>query len=312
MPDDLPAMNAVANAVRFADGEEWVTSDEQFTDYYQHLSNCDPATDILIAMRGPRMVGYGRASWHDQFDGPRLYEPTVFTLPDEGAALLDAVMDSTERRCREIASTHPAGPKVFDAEAVDRAATRVVVLEARGYQAVRWFFAMVRPNLDDLADSPLPDGLQIRPVTPDQLRAVFDAEVEAMSDGWGFRTPTEADFEHFSSDPVEGDYTLWRVAWDGDQVAGMVRGHINELENEEYHRQRGYVENISVRRPWRRRGLARALIGATITALRERGMTEGALGVDSENASGALHLYKSCGFAVVSRNATYRKPLAEA
>ena len=118
MPDDLPAMNAVANAVRFADGEEWVTSDEQFTDYYQHLSNCDPATDILIAMRGPRMVGYGRASWHDQFDGPRLYEPTVFTLPDEGAALLDAVMEAIERRCREIASTHPAGPKLFDTEAV--------------------------------------------------------------------------------------------------------------------------------------------------------------------------------------------------
>ena len=89
----------------------------------------------------------------------------------------------------------------------------------------------------------------------------------------------------------------------------MVRGYINDEENEAYHRKRGYVENISTRRPWRRRGLARALIGATIAALRERGMSEGALGVDSENPSGALRLYESCGFVAVSRNASYSKPL---
>jgi len=70
------------------------------------------------------------------------------------------------------------------------------------------------------------------------------------------------------------------------------------------------VEDISVRRPWRRRGLARALIAASIAVLREQGMTEGALGVDTENPSGALRLYESCGFLAVKREAAYRKPLA--
>ena len=186
---------------------------------------------------------------------------------------------------------------------------RVGVLLARGYQPVRYFFAMVRPNLDDLTDAALPDGLEIREVTADQPRSIFDAQVEATRDGWGWWEPTDTDFDHWVKDPVEGDYTLWRVAWAGDQVAGMVRGYINAAENDAYRRKRGYVENISVRRPWRRRGLARALIAATISALRERGMTEGALGVDSENPSGALHLYESCGFVTVSRNATDRKPL---
>ena len=89
----------------------------------------------------------------------------------------------------------------------------------------------------------------------------------------------------------------------------MVRGYINKDENELLGRWRGWVENISVRRPYRRRGLARALIGLTIRALRERGMTDGALGVDTENPSGALRLYESCGFAAVTREAVYRKPL---
>ena len=74
-------------------------------------------------------------------------------------------------------------------------------------------------------------------------------------------------------------------------------------------RLRGYTENISVRRPWRRRGLARALIAASFPLLRARGMTEAALGVDTENLSGALRVYESCGFQSVSRETLYRKPL---
>jgi mycothiol synthase len=122
--------------------------------------------------------------------------------------------------------------------------------------------------------------------------------------------PTEETSSSSLTDPVESNLAHWKVAWDGDQVAGMVRACIRSAENEQFGRQRGWVENISVRRPWRRRGLARALIGRhRITALRERGMTEGALGVDTENLSGALRLYESCGFVVSKREATWRKPL---
>jgi ribosomal protein S18 acetylase RimI-like enzyme len=168
---------------------------------------------------------------------------------------------------------------------------------------------MVRPNLDDLPDAPMPDGLEIREVRPEQLRQIYDAEVEAFRDHWGSVELPSDEFERFVSDPVSGRYELWRVAWDGDEVAGMVRGYINDEENERYGRLRGFVEYISVRRPWRRRGLARALIAATITALRERGMTDAGLGVDSENTSGALRLYESCGFRVTQRLALYRTPL---
>jgi mycothiol synthase len=37
-------------------------------------------------------------------------------------------------------------------------------------------------------------------------------------------------------------------------------------------------------------------------------MTEAALGVDTENVSGALRIYESCGFWPVSRTTSYRKP----
>lgn len=309
MPDDLETMNDVANASRLAEGDEWVTSHEQFRAFYENLSNCDPATDIVVAERDGRMVGYGRAAWYEELDGTRVYDPVAFAVPEEGRPLLEALVEAMEERCRQVAAGHPPGRKLLQSEAGDRSVVRERMLRERGYEPVRYSFLMLRPDLDDVPDAPMPEGLEIRPVQPEHLRAIFDAEVEAFRDHWGASVPTDADYQQFLSDPVQGNHALWKVAWDGDQVAGMVRGFINEKENEQFGRRRGWVENISVRRPWRRRGLARALIAASIRTLREAGMTQGALGVDTENPSGALRVYESCGFVVSRREATYRKPL---
>jgi ribosomal protein S18 acetylase RimI-like enzyme len=184
------------------------------------------------------------------------------------------------------------------------------LLLGAGYEPIRHGYTMVRPNLDPVPDARLPGGLEIRPVREEDLRAIWEAAHEAFRDAWGYREPTEREYELFLTEPLQLDRTLWRVAWDGDQVAGQVRGFINADENERFDQKRGWVENISVRRPWRKRGLARALINETIAALRERGMTEGALGVDTENVSGALRLYESVGFRPVGKSTVYRKPMA--
>jgi mycothiol synthase len=314
VPDDYVAMNAIANAAREAGGEDWATSDEQFIAFYSHLVNCDLDTDVLVAVRAERaeragrLIAYGRVSWRDDLEGARQYELVTFQEPAESSDLQAAMTDALEDRARAmaIAENEPRERVLI----IPNPGNRAGFLAERGYLPVRFFYKMVRSNLDDLPDAPLPDGLEIRPVEPDHLRAIFDAETEAFVDHWGSTVQTDDDFEQFVDEAKSGGTGFWRVAWDGDQVAGMVRGYISEHENERYGRKRGYVEHISVRRPWRRRGLARALIGATITALREAGMTEGALGVDAENESGALRLYRACGFEVMAESALYRKPLA--
>ena len=58
---------------------------------------------------------------------------------------------------------------------------------------------------------------------------------------------------------------------------------------------------------WRGKGVAKALMCRTMRILKERGMTEGALGVDEENPSGARHLYEKMGFRVTGRATFYRK-----
>jgi ribosomal protein S18 acetylase RimI-like enzyme len=90
----------------------------------------------------------------------------------------------------------------------------------------------------------------------------------------------------------------------------MVLNFINEAENGEYGRLRGYTETICVRRPWRRQGVAKALIARSLHVLKAQGMTEAALGVDAGNPNGALQLYKSMGFHIAKEFITYRKPMS--
>jgi ribosomal protein S18 acetylase RimI-like enzyme len=102
---------------------------------------------------------------------------------------------------------------------------------------------------------------------------------------------------------------LWVVAWDGDQVAGSIFNFIDHEYNARTGRKLGYTEYISVRRPWRRRGLARAMLARSMKVLKDAGMTQTALGVDAESLSGALRLYESMGYEVVASGTTYRKQL---
>ena len=310
-PDDLSAMNAIANAIRDAVGQDFTTSDEQFARFYANPPGTDPATDVAVAEIEGRIVGYGRAAWHEEITGHRVYEVIPFPDPTlSGHDLFMTMVGALETRLRAIAAGHPAGEKQFETFGGDLAPERDALIEAVGYAPVRHFYSMVRPSVEDLPDAPLPAGLEIREVQPEQMRVIWKAESEAFRDHWGQTEPTETDFEFFATDPVQSDTTLWRVAWDGDEVAGIVRSFINDDENVRRGRLRGYTEHISVRRPWRRRGLARALIAASFPLLRARGMTEAALGVDTENTSGALRVYEACGFRPVNRTTTYRKPLA--
>ena len=86
-----------------------------------------------------------------------------------------------------------------------------------------------------------------------------------------------------------------------------MRTYIDHEQNQLYNRKRGYTEFISVRRPWRRIGLARALIVRSLQAQKDAGMTESALWVDSENLSGANMVYEACGFVVHKRATVYHK-----
>ena len=164
-----------------------------------------------------------------------------------------------------------------------------------GYAPYRYHFEMRRPLADPIREAPLSAGLEVRAVTPEHHRPIWNADEESFRDHWDHAEPVEGDFERFFGDP-DIDTSLWQIAWDGDQVAGLVINGIYPHENEQSGEKVGWLDSVATRRPWRGRGVAGALIARSLAVLRERGMEIAALGVDAENPTGALGLYESFGF----------------
>lgn len=167
---------------------------------------------------------------------------------------------------------------------------------------------LVRPHLDDIPDRTLPDGVEVRPVSDDQVRQILAADFEAFRGEWDFREPTEEDYVEAIEAPYR-DESLWKVAWAGDTVVGQVKPFINTEENAARGYRRGYTEYISTHRDWRNRGIAGALLAMSLRELRERGMTEAALGVDTNNPGSAFQLYTALGFRLRSYEAVYTRSL---
>jgi len=207
------------------------------------------------------------------------------------------------------AQQHPQdGPRVAELWPAAGETGLIAMAEKYGYRPTAFFGLMVRPDLENIPDAPMPAGLEVRSALREHYRAIWEADDDAFKDHWGYVPPTEKGYAAFLSDPYF-EPALWRVAWAGDQVAGMVRSFINEAENVDFNRQRGWTEYISVRRPWRRMGLARSLLAQSLYVIKERGMTEAALGVHTDNPNGAYQLYEGLGFRLVDRMTVYQKPM---
>lgn len=307
---DYPKMLAVIEGSKDVDKIERTDTLDDLVNNYAYLTNCDPYEDMLFAEVDGEVIAYSRLTWRTEDSGDWIYLHFGFMLPEWRRKGIGRAMLRYNQEClREIAAGHKDGvPCYFESFASDTELASEALLLSEGFEAVRHGFEMVRPLSEPIVDRPLPPGLEVRPVAPEQYRAVWDANQEAFQDHWGYSPTKEEDYQRWLNESIfQPD--IWQVAWDGDQVVGMVLNFMVEAENAEYNRKRGYTEFICVRRPWRKQGVASALITSSLKMFKEMGMTEAGLGVDTQNLSGALRLYEGLGFQPVKRHTTYRKPM---
>lgn len=313
---DLPLMWAAADVARVADGEHERTTLEGMATYYRHLERYDPALDLVIleTVSDGRFAGYSRVEWNDSNDGERWYEAVCIVDPAfRRRGLGSLFLAWSEQRRAEIAAEHAAGPLATDRPRAlttfifDGDVGGAVLLAGAGYVPFRRFATMRRPDLDNIPTIALPAGLELRPVTRETaaMRQVFEADVEAFRDHFGWSEASDEKFAEFVEDP-DIDPDLWLVAFDGGEIAGAILNGIHASPDGD---RSGWLDSIFTRRPWRKRGLARSLIARSLVLLRDRGMTAASLGVDLTNPNEALALYESCGFRAVSGATSYRKPL---
>ncbi len=309
--EDLASMAEVVTRSREADGYELVKTIDELAAEFTNPPDFDPAADVVLAEAEGRIVGLARMWRRERQGGTLGYQHSVELVPEwRRPGLRDALFDYNERHAGSLAAQDSKKrPHLLALWAYAEENEWKALAVRHGYRETQHFLDLVR-SLDDLPEIPLPEGIEVRPAMPADVRKVWDLDREASREEWGF-SEARYDDAHLDAFRRSPDFQpdLWQLAWDGDTLVGMVLPFILDEENRRYGRRQGHTENVCVREGYRRRGIARALLARSLRVLRDRGMDEATLGTEVENPHRALRVYESLGFRIVEHFTWYEKPL---
>ncbi len=183
-------MAAMIERCSLADGIPWLPTPEHLREEMEGSAGLVPAEDAVLTYVGDVLVAESAIERVIRDDTPT-FELFGHVDPDwrrRGVGL--CLARENVRRAQERIALEPAGQVTVMAGFAEEAELgHHAILRALEFEPARWFFVMRRPLAEPIPEAPLPDGLELRPMTPDQHRIVFDAEAEAFRDHWASREP---------------------------------------------------------------------------------------------------------------------------
>ncbi len=266
--------------------------------------------DFVGAFDGEELVGFWTVLPRGATEGAYKVHVNGSVHPDRrgegiGTALVRLDARPGARR-RGRASTRPAARVTTTGLSAN--AEQETLLADHGLRGERWNFVM-RTGLADLAERrPLAEGYEIRAYDDTMGDALLEAHNLAFDGSHPNFTPwTPGTWKQW----VTGSHTFRPAVSfvvtpeDDDRIVGYVTTHEFEAYFDATGRREAYVAKVGVLPGHRGKGLAGALLGHVLAACADAGYDEAALDVDSENPTGALGVYRRCGFEVESRWTSY-------
>jgi mycothiol synthase len=273
--------------------------------------SCPPASNTLALALADGMLAASIAV-HERLHGVssrRAFLWGVTHPAHRGRGIGRAILDWGLARADEILADQPADlVRVVEVFKEERLSDAVALHEAAGFRPARWYVDMRRDLREPIPAESTPGAIRIREYDAalgEQLRLAHN---EAFADHWGSE-PLTAEIwnREFVGDPYfRGDLSF--VAFDGDEIAGYSINYVAEPDWQATGIREGWVGQVGVPRPWRRRGLATALLVRSMRAFRDAGLEAAILGVDVENPTGALGVYERVGFQPVRRFVRLQRP----
>jgi ribosomal protein S18 acetylase RimI-like enzyme len=133
--------------------------------------------------------------------------------------------------------------------------------------------------------------------TDEFLREVVAIENEAFKEHFNHRPTTFEEIDFLVRDTVaDGSVQFLTLAYAGETAVGYLWCGYSPKENAHLGSRRGGLWDLGVLKPWRCRGIAKAMLIDGMERLRAAGMTEVWLYVDDANVTGARHVYERLGF----------------
>jgi mycothiol synthase len=297
---DLPAVHALMRRIEKHDGLPFATPIAEVEEWRDE-PYFDLAADTRLAEDSGEVVAWGRI-WH-QPSGEREQRAYAIGGVDpahRGLGLGTALLTWQIERAGERLRAGPAHlPRYLRAQAFDFQAANLRLHARCGLAPVRYNDELLR-DLEAIPPRPDVPGIAIVPWDAALSEAARVAQNEAFADHWGSTERDPASWEHDLAG-YGSRLDLSFFALDGGRVVGVCRNGSFPGDEGVTGRRDGWIMNLSVVRSHRKRGIASALIVASLEAFRAAGFTHSALGVDSANPTGAYGVYERLGYRPVHR-----------
>jgi mycothiol synthase len=178
-----------------------------------------------------------------------------------------------------------------------------------GYTRERVFYRM-----EIVFDAPppepqLPAGITIRSFRQGEgARALYEAYEEAQADEWGHEWLPFDKWRYYFIEVEENfDPAAWFIACEGETIVGYALCRWERAGEPD----RSTVRYLAVRKPWRKRGIALALLHAAFGGIYRHGKRGAGLGVDATSITGADRLYVRAGMRRAFETLKYGKVIRE-
>ena len=308
--DDAEAAADLLNAYNIVlTGRPCISSGEIRSYWQQPTLNLANDTLAVFAPDGAGMAGEAEL-WNSAPHVTHFVFAQVHPA-HQGRGIGAALAAWTEARGVELLPLAPESARVIIQQFImstDTAAEQL--LRDRGYTLARHNLRMSIDFAGPPSQPSLPKDLAIRPFVRGQEEAALLAAVrDEFRDHWGYvEQPWDEDYKgwlHYMNTDPNFDPSMTFVAVDGDEIAGTALCNPTWVEDPDA----GWIHSLGVRRPWRRRGVALALLQHCFVALHERGKHGAKLGVDAQSLTGATRLYEKAGMHVERQFCFYEKEL---
>lgn len=216
------------------------------------------------------------------------------TVPDRenDVALLETIYQQLFRRANELMNELPKeyGTILCVGNDSSEAANNQFFID-KGYRNLYRSYHMNRDLKEPISELKLPEEFQFshwKMETADEEREYLAIEGEIWPD-------TPLGHNRLCEHKTNKLWTAMVIRYKGIIVGGLMA-----WQEQDY----GVIEDVFVREPWRKRGIAKYLLTEALTYLKANGLQNAALMVVTTNQS-ALTLYESVGFHSVSEELRY-------
>lgn len=295
-PEDVAELTVLIQAQEAGDGLSFRTAKDEVAEYFES-STLDAARDTIV---GTDPDGVMRAfALVMTFGGDTSLVRAIHVggvHPEwRRRGVGTALVAWANGRARQLIATSGKDVPARIAVYLDEAMTADErVFRAAGYTPIRYYSELKRPLDDSVAPVELGPEVRIE-AWPDDDEPVRLAHNEAFADHWGSQPRSAEDWSSQRA-MFAPQWSFVAVGVATGEVVGYVETGKYEHDWEIAGYSSGYIHLLGVLRPWRGRGIAKALLAATMLAQRADGIEFAEIGVDTANPTGAHGLYTALGF----------------